>query len=155
MKMLIFLVTFVVVLDIGCAIPARADQAADKAAVTERLLQWAAAFNARDAAGTCDLFAPDLISTVPGGLNDDRNTVCARLAAVLAKTDTQCRYTPDIREIIVSGDYAVVRLIWSLTMTRGGQEQTDKEAGMDLFQRQADGRWSIARFVAFSTSLGK
>ena len=73
--MLIFLVTFVVVLDIGSAIPARADQAADKAAVTERLLQWAAAFNARDAAGTCNLFAPDLISTVPGGLNDDRNTV--------------------------------------------------------------------------------
>ena len=155
MKMLLCLVSFVVVLDIGSAIPARPDQAADTAAVTERLLQWVAAFIARDAAGTCDLFAPDLISTVPGGLNDDRNTVCARLAAVLAKTDIQFRYTPDIHEIIVSGDYAVVRLIWSLTTTRAGQEQIDKEAGMDLFQRQADGRWSIVRFVAFSTSLGK
>lgn len=155
MKMFLRLLGLAAALDIGAAIPARADPASDKEAVTARLLQWAAAFNARDAAGTCDLFAPDLISTVPGGLSDNRSTVCTRLSTILAKTDTQFHYTPDIHEIIVSGDYAVVRLIWTLTTTHGSQVETDQEAGMDLFQRQADGRWSIARFLAFSAGGGK
>ena len=64
-----------------------ADPNADKAEIIARLRRWAAAFNARDAAGTCDLFAPDLISTVPGSLNAGRDTVCARLGALLAKPD--------------------------------------------------------------------
>jgi len=136
----------------AAAAPAYADAAADKAAITARLHGWAAAFNARDAAGTCDLFAVDLIATVPDALQAGRDAVCTRLAATLVKRDVQFTYQPDIHEIIVSGDIAVVRLTWTLTTQRGSERQTDAEAGIDIFRRQPDGTWSIARFMAFSTA---
>lgn len=139
---------------IAGALPARADRAADRAAITARLQAWAAAFNARDARGACDLFARDLISMVPGSPPAGRNTVCQRLAAALARPDPRLRYSPDICEIIVSGDIAVVRLFWTLTAERNGTRETSSEAGMDLFRRQPDGTWSIIRFLSFPVEPG-
>lgn len=132
------------------ATSARADPDADRAAITERLQRWAAAFNARDASGVCNLFAPNLISTVPGALDGGRDAVCTRLAALLAKPDLQLHYSPDIREIIVSGDIAVVRLFWTLTTQTGADRDVSREAGMDISERQPDGTWSIVRFLAFT-----
>jgi steroid delta-isomerase len=59
---------------------------------------------------------------------------------------------PDIQEIIVSGDIAVVRLIWTLTVRKGNEQDVNTEAGIDIFQRQPDGRWSIARFASFTNT---
>lgn len=132
------------------AVPGWTDASADKAAISDRLHRWAAAFNARDVAGVCDLFAPDLISTVPEALDAGRDVVCARLAAVLARRDVQFHYSPDIREIVLSGDIAVVRLYWTLTIQRGDDREVGREAGMDIFARQPNGEWSIVRFMAFS-----
>lgn len=140
---------------LAAASAALADPRADEQAIAARLYQWAAAFNARDAAGSCDLFAPDLISTVPGALHADRDAVCARLAALLAKPGLRLRYSPDIQEIIVSGDTAVVRLVWTLTLDAGAVRHTRQEAGMDVFRRQPDGRWSIVRFMAFDIEATK
>lgn len=134
---------------IAGALPARADRASDRAAIAARLQGWAAAFNARDAAGACDLFAPDLVSMVPGAPEAGRDAVCKRLAAALAKPDMRLRYSPEICDIIVSGDIAVARLFWTLTAERNGKRETSTEAGMDLFRRQPDGKWSIIRFMSF------
>ena len=129
---------------------ARADVEADKADIAARLQGWASAFNARDPAGVCDLFAPDLISTVPGVLAGGREVVCTRLAKLLADPSLRLTYHPDVSETIVSADLAVVRLFWTLTIERGTSRETSTEAGLDIFRRQPDGRWSIARFMAFT-----
>src|ERR1700710_1210407 len=145
-----------VLASLGTATSARADAESDKAAITQRLQRWTAAFNARDAAGVCDVFAPDLISTVPEALDGSRDAICTRLAALLAKPDLQLHYdSPDLREIIVSGDIAVVRLFWTLTAQKGGESSVSTEAGMDIFKRQPDGKWSIARFISFSATPNK
>jgi uncharacterized protein (TIGR02246 family) len=142
-----------VLLSVVAATPAHSDVGSDKAAITERLQRWAEAFNARDATGVCDVFAPDLVSTVPEVLNGNRTALCARLTALLAKPELSLHYdSPDIREIIVSGDIAVVRLFWTLTARKGGEQSVTNEAGIDIFRRQPDGRWSIARFMSFSTA---
>ena len=70
---------------VGAGTPAHADVDSDKAAITARLQRWTVAFNARDAAGVCDLFAPDLVSTVPDALDGSRDALCGKLSAVLAK----------------------------------------------------------------------
>jgi uncharacterized protein (TIGR02246 family) len=141
---------------VGAATSAHADVDSDRAAITERLQRWTVAFNARDAAGVCDLFAPDLVSTVPEVRDGSRDALCARLAAQLAKPELQLHYDrPDIREIIVSGDIAVVRLFWTLTARKGGKESVNTEPGMDIFKRQPDGKWSIARFISFSETPNK
>jgi uncharacterized protein (TIGR02246 family) len=135
------------------ATPACANADSDRAAITERLRHWAEAFNTRDAAGVCDVFAPDLVSTVPEVLNGNRDALCTRLAALLARPDLSLHYdNPDIREIIVSGDVAIVRLFWTLTARKGAGQSVTHEAGIDIFKRQPDGKWSIARFMSFSTT---
>lgn len=66
----------------------------------------------------------------------------------------QQHYSPDIQVIIVSGDIAVVRLIWTLTLRNAAQKQTRQEADMDVLRRQPDGRWAPHRFMAFDTKRG-
>jgi uncharacterized protein (TIGR02246 family) len=138
------------------ATSSRADPDSDRAAITERLQRWTIAFNTHDAAGICDLFAPDLVSTVPGDLDGGRDALCARLAVLQAKPVLQLHYdSPDIREIIVSGDIAVVRLFWTLTTQNGAERDVTTEAGMDIFKRQPGGKWSITRFLSFTLRPNK
>jgi len=131
---------------------AKADAEADKAAIAARLHGFARAFNAGDAAGACAIFAPDLMSTVRGRADEGRDAVCRRIAAALADHGTEIRYAPDIREIVVSGDLAVVRLVWNVSIRRGPTPGVSKEPGIDIFRRQPDGTWAISRFLAFSSA---
>ena len=95
-------------------------------------------------------FAPDLIYSIPEVAQGTRETLCANLTGIFAESDVKLRYAnPDVHEIVVAGDVAVVRLTWTLTTERSRRKDTTTEEGMDMFRRQADGRWSIARFVAF------
>ncbi|WEK50877.1 MAG: nuclear transport factor 2 family protein [Candidatus Kaistia colombiensis] len=128
-----------------------ADEAPDEAAIRARLQAWAAAFNARDAEVACELFAADVISTVRGAPDAGKAAICQRLKRALAQTDRTLTYTPDIEEVFVSGEQAVVRLIWTLKTTRDGTVAVSHEKGMDLFRRDRSGTWRILRFIAFST----
>ena len=131
---------------------AQADVESDKVAIAARLAAFTAAFNARDAEGACEIFAPDLVSTMRGRADNDRDAVCKRIAKTLADRGVDMHYSPDIEEIIVSGDLAVVRLVWNVSIRRGPAPAVSKEPGFDVFRRQPDGRWSISRFLAFSNA---
>ena len=144
------------VLAVATATPAFADSAADKVAIMQRLETWRAAFNGRDAAGACSVFAADLLYSVPEVARGTRKSMCANLSKMLTRPELQLSYgTPDIHEIMVVGDVAVVRLTWTLTAKAKGVADTAAEEGMDLFRRQPDGGWSISRFVAFTVRPNK
>ena len=146
----------VAALAIAFATAPRAQSPSDETAIRERLERWTAAFNAKDGAGSCDLFAPDLAYSIQDVVNGTYRTMCGNLTKMLGRTDIRLHYdVPAIHEIIVSGDIAAVRLTWTLTVERGGARDTTTEEGMDLFRRQSDGRWSIARYVAFTTRPNK
>jgi len=153
----LWLATFVVVAAASTVTAsARADSTADEAAITQRLKIWTEAFNAKDSAGTCGLFAADLVYSLPGIDQGSRDRLCGNLNRLFAKSDRQLQYgNPDIHEIIVEGNLAIVRLTWTLTVQVNGAADTTTEEGIDIFRRQADGRWSIARFIAFTTRPSK
>ena len=133
---------------------ARADS--DQTAIKERLQRWTAAFNARDAAGVCDLFAPDLVYSVPEVIHGRRETLCGNLSKLFDQPGLQLHYDePDIHEVVISGDVAIVRLTWTLTVWKGAEKDVTTEEGMDFFRRQPDRRWSIARFISFTTRPNK
>jgi uncharacterized protein (TIGR02246 family) len=133
-----------------------ANPASDKDAIIQRFDQWAMAFNARDAAGACDLFAPDLLYSIPEVLEGTHQTMCANFAKLFANNKLRLHYDrPDIHEILLQGDMAVVRLTWTFTAEANGARDTTTEEGIDVFRRQPDGRWSIARFMAFTTRPNK
>lgn len=122
----------------------------DEAAIRQRFDGWRNAFNARDADGACDLFAPDLSYSVPGVIQGDHQRMCSNLRRLLSSPGLSLSYAePMIHEIIVSGSIAIVRLRWTLTTQVDGRRDVTTEEGLDVLVRQADGRWSIARFIAF------
>ena len=133
-------------------LPAVADAEADRATIAARLEAWADAFNAHDAAKTCDLFSADLVSTMRGRPDEGRDAVCRRVALALADRSLTLRYAPEIKEILVGGDLAVVRLVWSVTARRGPTPVVSKEPGLDVFRREPDGQWRIIRFLAYSNA---
>jgi steroid delta-isomerase len=138
---------------VSAAAPASADLAADRNAISARLLQWTVAFNERRAADTCAIFAPDLIADVEGAPERGRAAICAQIATALARTDQRMTNAPDIREIIVSGRLAVVRLVWRVTVEHGTTRETTDEPGIDVFRKEPDGTWVIIRYLAYSREV--
>jgi len=132
------------------AFTAMADTVAETA-IRDALTRWTADFNARDANRICDLFAPDLRYDFRGLPERDYNAICSLLQRALADRSKTITYSFDIKEIIVSGDMAIVRLVWTSKLSREGSSQVTetKEPGLDVFRRQPDGQWRIARYMAY------
>jgi uncharacterized protein (TIGR02246 family) len=130
--------------------PAAADAGAEKA-IRDALTSWTAAFNDRDATHICDLFAPDLRYDFRGTPERDYNAMCSLLHRTLSDRSRKFTYSFDIKEIIVSGDIAIVRLVWTSRVSHENSSQVTetKEPGLDVFRRQPDGKWRIARYMAY------
>ncbi len=120
-------------------------------AIRNALSRWTKDFNAGDAAHICDLFAKDLLYDYRGFPERDYEALCSLLRRSLVDQTKKFAYSLDIKEIIVAGDLAVVRLVWTLKVTVPGATNTveSKEPGLDVFRRQPDGSWKIVRYVAY------
>ena len=129
---------------------ARADDAA-KAEIAAALETWRGDFNARRSGAICDLFAPELRYDFRGLPEQTYEQLCERLQRALSDTSRSFHYELTLKEIIVSGDLAVVRLTWHSTLTAAdGTRDSEDEPGLDVFRRGPDGRWKIIRYIAYS-----
>ena len=126
----------------------------DRDQIRAALEAWMGAFNRRDTERVCDLFAPDLVADIQGAPRRTYDSLCTGLRRSPEDPHRSLRYGLDLEEILVSGDLAVVRLVWTLTIDPkdGSAPIVDRERGLDVFRRQPDGTWKIARFVVYSMS---
>ena len=132
------------------AMPTSAQPANDEAAIRAALAAWTRDFNARDASRICDLFAADLRYDYRGFPERDYAALCGLLHKSLADPTKRFVYALDVREVIVSGDLAIVRLVWTLKTTVAGAAPVEsREPGLDVFRRQPDGSWKIIRYIAY------
>jgi ketosteroid isomerase-like protein len=139
----------IVLTALPCALnAATVDKDSDRV-IRHALDQWRADFNARRAAHICDLFAPDLRYDFYGAPERTYPLLCARLRHALADTTQSLHYDLKINEIIVSGNLAIVRLVWTSTVTTNGEQRSTDETGLDVFGRQPDGGWKIIRYIAY------
>jgi uncharacterized protein (TIGR02246 family) len=120
-------------------------------AIREALAEWRLAFNAGDTGAVCNLFAPELRYDYRGFPERGFGEVCQLLLGTLTDLTRKYSYDLSIKEIIVTGDLAAVRLTWMLTVKRPGQVggTSTCEPGLDLFRRQPDGSWKIIRYIAY------
>ena len=126
------------------------DTGAAEATIRRALANWTDEFNARDTAAVCGLFASGLRYDVQGLPEQNYADMCNRLHRALTGTEVRYHYDLHIKEIIVSGDLAVVRLVWYLTVSRPGvPDVVRQEEGMDIFRRQDDGGWKIIRYMSY------
>lgn len=136
----------------GAAPPAVASDSA-RAEIKAALVQWKDDFNAGRADKVCDLFARDLRADFRGQPERGYDALCGLLRRSLADRARAYSYALAIKEILVWGDTAVVRLTWTLTVRprAGGRTTTSVEPGLDVFRRQRDGHWRIVRYLAYET----
>ena len=122
-----------------------------ESAIRTALAAWNADFNAGNKDRICDLFAPDLRYDYRGFPERGYDDICALLQRSLGDGTRTYSYALDIRDVIVAGDLAVVRLVWTLTIrpAGGGEMLTSREPGMDIFRKQPDGSWKISRYIAY------
>ena len=119
-------------------------------AIRVTFAQWTKDFNAGNTEAVCQLFSPELRYDFRGYPERDYNDVCTLLHRSLSDSSKRYIYSLDIREIIVSGDLAVVRLAWTLTVTLPtGQIVKSVEPGMDILRKGPDGQWKIIRYIAY------
>ena len=139
----------------GCSQPDswRTDADADRAAIEKALRQWPVDFNSGLLDAVCGLFADDVVLIYPDSANRDHDEFCDQMRKLFDDATAKFSYAaPDINEVIVDGDLAVVRLIWTLTVrNESGQVlETTVEDGVDVFRRQDDGSWKIHISHAFT-----
>jgi uncharacterized protein (TIGR02246 family) len=128
------------------------DPASDKTAIEQVLNQWPKDFNAKNESATCGLFAKDTIVVFPDSADRNYEATCAQFHQIFSDPTSVFTYAaPEIREILVDGDLATVRLIWTSTVTdeAGTVLETSREDGVDVFRRQSDGNWKIYISHAF------
>ena len=125
-----------------------------QAEIRHALLQWTADFNVRRADKVCDLFEPGLIYDFQGLPEQRFDDICLRLKRAIGDDTRSWVYAPpDIKEILVFGDVAVVRLTWTSRVTGAPEgEVKSVEPGMDIFRRQSDGSWKIMRTWRIASS---
>jgi steroid delta-isomerase len=129
-------------------VPSRAQDAA-AVEIKNTLTGWMADFNAGKTERVYDLFATDVRADFRGHPTRDHKAVCDLLTKSLTDPSRVYRYALDIKEILVFGDVALVRLVWTLTINNSDGEIKSVEPGLDFFQRQADGTWKIVRYMAY------
>jgi steroid delta-isomerase len=129
-------------------VPSRAQDAA-AGEIKNTLTGWMADFNAGKTERVYDLFATDVRADFRGHPTRDHKAVCDLLTKSLTDPSRVYRYALDIKEILVFGDVALVRLVWTLTIKNSDGEIKSVEPGLDFFQRQADGTRKIVRYMAY------
>jgi steroid delta-isomerase len=143
-------VLMLVLLGAASALAQSQDQAEGE--IRAALMKWTTDFNARNVGEICNLFAPDLLYDFRGFPERGYDDICKLLHTSLSDAAKRFSYLPPtIKEIIVSGDLAVVRLTWTLKVRSEGTpgDVTSQDTGLDVFRRQPDGRWKIIRYIAF------
>ena len=87
---------------------------AEQAAIRAALTKWTGDFNAGNVDMVCGLFARGLCYEYRGFPERGYQEMCDGLRNSLTDKTKSYNYSLDIKEVILSSDLAVVRLVWTL-----------------------------------------
>jgi uncharacterized protein (TIGR02246 family) len=123
----------------------------DETAIRNSLIDWTQHFNARNTDRVCGLFDSDLRYDYRGYPERGFDQICGLLQRSLTDNTRTYSYSLNIKEVLVSGDLAAVRLVWTLKInpTGSANEAVTQEPGIDIFRKQPDGGWKIIRYIAY------
>jgi ketosteroid isomerase-like protein len=127
----------------------KTDTAADIEAIKQALAQTALAYNNRDLPLRMSFYAADSLLSYPGQPDADIQRTKQNYGENFANLPPfPFRSFYEIEEIQASGDLAFVQMMWFV------ERQSDKQIvsrlkDLEIWQRQADGRWKLARGLSF------
>jgi len=127
--------------------PATRGPGEDVDALRERGRAWVEAARTEDAAALSGLYTQDAVFLPPGQAEVvGRDEIRSLFAAQFERFDAS--YDFEIREIVVSGDWAFRRGVYTVHATLDdGTTRTVRDKFLDVWRRGEDGRWRIARDI--------
>lgn len=128
------------------------NQERDIATLREMMIKSGEAFNRVDPDAIMAPYARDIVLSYPG-VPDMGYDVLAKSYAGLRnrKPGLTEKTTPTIEEILVSGDLAMIRVMWTTvtTETDPPRQSTRQMKDMQIWRRESDGTWKFARGMHF------
>ena len=110
------------------------------------LARWVEAANRGDWKEAVKIWAPDLIGWYPGTPDD---TYAREIERAARGGAPRTRYELEVKEVMVSGQLAVVRDVWTFTTKQeSGRVLTEKVKSFEVWRRQPDGAWRICRWIS-------
>jgi uncharacterized protein (TIGR02246 family) len=116
------------------------------------MLQSAEAFNAGDPQAVMARYARDVVLSYPGIPDLGYDELVKGYAEMLKrKPGDTAKTVPTIEEILVSGDLAVIRVMWTTTTTQADppRQETRQMKDLQVWRRESDGSWKFARGMHF------
>jgi ketosteroid isomerase-like protein len=118
--------------------------------IRKALADWVAATNRRDEAAANTIWAQNVVGWFPEA-QEFSNSAAFLVAGIPEdKGASYSTYELKIDEVAVSGSLAAVHDIWTETKHFNGSSVTVRRIirGSELWRKQADGKWSIVRWVS-------
>lgn len=111
---------------------------------------WTKAFNEKKFPQVCELFAKSISADYQGSPQKDYNKICDGFKKIFQEKDTIYHNDFKIHHIYSSNAFAAVRITWYLHIYKNGKQTSSiQEEGLDIFQKQANGKWQIVNFIAY------
>jgi ketosteroid isomerase-like protein len=131
------------------------DSAAVARTIRAALADWVDAANRQDWKTAARVWATDLVGWYPGQ-PDDTYAKELESAAHPRVGRPRTRYEVNVVEVMVSGDMAVVRDVWRFTTAPDTPDSTVSTVrSYEVWRRQNDGKWKIARWISAPEPSGK
>jgi ketosteroid isomerase-like protein len=151
LKMRNFVICLFVWSFLGCTAAGANSTKSDFEMIEQRFADWTEAFNRRDLDGSCALFSKDIRADHQGVPTENWQTMRARFQKLFADKSRQYKYRFKLINVYRSGDLAVGRITWYLTVTKDGKPAFVEETqSMDIFKPNKEGVWEMIDFVSFT-----
>lgn len=135
---------------------AYADAAEDQATFQAIFSNWTKAFNEKRYPEVCDLFSGSLVADYQGAPKKDYASICNGFKNLFAEKSSVHHNDFRMHQIYRTADLATVRITWYLDVYKDGAHVSSvQEEGLDVFQKQEDGKWKIVNFIAYPVPPGK
>lgn len=133
-------------LPIAAPIPEDTGDGKAEREIRNSLTRWVQAANRGDWKEAVKVWAPDLIGWYPG-MPDD--TYAREIERAARGGAPRTKYELEIKEVMVSGQLAVVRDVWTFTTRQeSGRDLTETVRSFEVWRRQPDGAWKICRWIS-------
>lgn len=124
---------------------------ADIAPFETLFTDWVKAFEKKDIDAVCGLFSSKCEASNPGSKLRTYQDIHDGFAKLFAMKNTRYKYRYKVQKVFQSGDLAIVRITWYLTVYKNDKVfSRAEEQGIDIFEKNADGKWQIVNFIAYS-----
>lgn len=110
---------------------------------------WTAAFNRKDVAKSCALFAKSVVANYQGVPPKNYNSICAGFKKIF-QSPLRYQYSFKLHQVYLEENLAAVRVTWFLRVYEKGRlKSITQDEGIDIFQKNKAGQWQIVNYLSY------